>query len=136
MTNLLIACLLFATIHLFVSGTRVRDALVGVVGDGLYRGVFALASLAALVWMIVAYGQAWQSAENITYWVAPLWLLHAGSPIVLIALLFLVVGIATPNPTSVGGEAMSGEKLHAQGIVRITRHPFLWGIAIWAAFHL
>jgi uncharacterized membrane protein len=22
------------------------------------------------------------------------------------------------------------------GILRITRHPFLWGVALWAAFHL
>jgi uncharacterized membrane protein len=24
----------------------------------------------------------------------------------------------------------------ATGVVRITRHPFLWGVALWAAFHL
>jgi uncharacterized membrane protein len=54
----------------------------------------------------------------------------------LISFLFVVIGFATPSPTAVGGEAALGEDVAARGILRITRHPFLWGVAIWAVAHL
>lgn len=48
-----------------------------------------------------------------------------------------MIGVATPNPTSVGMEAkLTSEKDVARGITRITRHPFLWGVALWALVHV
>jgi uncharacterized membrane protein len=32
-------------------------------------------------------------------------------------------------------DAMAGNQETVKGVLRITRHPFLWGVAIWAAFH-
>jgi len=37
---------------------------------------------------------------------------------------------------AVGGEALLAENEPARGIQRITRHPFLWGVAAWALTHL
>jgi hypothetical protein len=54
----------------------------------------------------------------------------------LAAFLFVAIGIATPSPTAVGGEAALREGVRASGILRITRHPFLWGVTIWAVAHL
>ena len=58
MLNLCAASLFFLLIHFGVSGTRLRDALVARLGDGPYRGLFSLASLAGLVWLIHAYRHA------------------------------------------------------------------------------
>jgi uncharacterized membrane protein len=55
--------------------------------------------------------------------------------LVLIAFLFAVIGITTPSPTRVGMESRLDPET-ARGMVRITRHPFLWGVALWAAVHL
>jgi uncharacterized membrane protein len=50
------------------------------------------------------------------------------------AFLLVVIGLATPNPTSVGQEARIAQD--PQGIVRVTRHPFLTGVGLWALVHL
>ena len=49
------------------------------------------------------------------------------------ASLLVVIGLTTPNPTSV---AQEGRVQPPQGIVRITRHPFLTGVGLWALLHL
>lgn len=55
--------------------------------------------------------------------------------LVFIAFLFAVIGIMTPSPTKVGMESRLDPEM-ARGMVRITRHPFLWGVALWAVTHL
>jgi uncharacterized membrane protein len=47
-----------------------------------------------------------------------------------------VIGLTTPSPTAVGGEAVLEEEVPAKGMLRVTRHPFLWGVATWALAHL
>ena len=58
MLNLVAASAYFLLIHFGVSGTRLRDTLVLRLGEGPYRGAFALASVIGLVWMIYAYRHA------------------------------------------------------------------------------
>lgn len=133
MANLIAACVYFLLIHFVVSGTRLRDVLVARLGAGPYRGAFALASLAGLVWMIFAY----RRAPNLPLWGLLLGFRPAAYVLVFIAFLFLVIGIATPSPTRVGMESKlaQGPEI-VRGVVRITRHPFLWGVALWALTHL
>ena len=50
------------------------------------------------------------------------------------AFLLVVIGLTTPNPTAVAQEGLADRP--PQGIVRITRHPFLVGVALWAGLHL
>jgi len=56
--------------------------------------------------------------------------------VILVAALFAVVGVTTPNPTAVGAEALAEKPETVKGILRITRHPFLWGATIWALWHV
>lgn len=134
MSQLIAACSLFFVIHIFISGTRWRDPVVGVMGEQAYRGLFSLATLGAVVWM----GFAFAATKNMyPLWAPPTWLRHVGGAVMLLAFLFAVIGLATPNPTSVQQEGLlkkGGDA--ATGIVRITRHPFLWAVTIWAAFHI
>lgn len=57
-------------------------------------------------------------------------------PVVLIAFLIGVPGLMMPNPTAVGQSAGAAREETVRGILRVTRHPFLWGVAIWSAYHL
>src|SRR5579863_7711900 len=133
MLDLIAACIYFVFIHFGVSGTRLRDALIVRLGAGPYRGAFALASLIGLVWMIYAYGHA----PTVPLWGLLLGFRPAAYVLVFIAFLFGVIGLATPNPTRVGMEAKLEQGSDtACGVVRITRHPFLWGVALWALVHL
>jgi uncharacterized membrane protein len=133
MTMLFAAAAVFVLMHLLIAGTPVRAGIVRVIGENAYMGLFSLGSLAAIVWLSMAYGAARGQGE--IWWEAPAetgrWI-QAG--IQLIALLFVVPGLLSPNPTSVKQEGALSRPV--TGILRITRHPFLWGVAIWAAGHL
>ena len=133
MTSLLLACAFFLLIHFAVSGTRLRDALVARFGERPYRGAFSLASLIGLLWM----GHAYARAPAIELW-GPL---HGLRPVafvvVFVGVLFVVLGLASANPTSVGMEGrLTRGAEGVRGITRITRHPFLWGVSLWALVHL
>lgn len=133
MLNLVAASAYFLLIHFGVSGTRLRDALVARLGAGPYRGAFALASVLGIVWMIYAY----RHAPAMALWGLLLGLRPAAYVLVFIAFLFVVIGIATPSPTRIGMESTLAEGPSVvRGVMRITRHPFLWGVALWALVHL
>jgi uncharacterized membrane protein len=133
MLDLIAASAYFLLIHFGVSGTRFRDALTARLGAGPYRGVFSLASIVGLVWMIYAY----RHAPTIALWGPSPGLRPIAYVLVFIAFLFAVIGLATPTPTGVGLEAKLAQGPDiVRGMMRITRHPFLWGIALWALVHL
>jgi uncharacterized membrane protein len=133
MSDLIAASAYFLLIHFGVSGTRLRDVLTASLGVGTYRGAFALASIVGLVWMIYAY----RYAPAVPLWGLLLGFRPAAYVLVFIAFFFVVVGVATPSPTRVGMESKLGQGPDAaRGMVRITRHPFLWGVALWALVHL
>ncbi len=136
MTILVVAALAFVLLHLLVSGTRVRDALTGTIGQGPYMGLFSLASLGLIVWMSMAYGAAQRSGANPVFWGATTVTKEIQLGLILLAFLLVVPGLTTPNPTSVRQEGALSRPDVVKGMLRITRHPFLWGVAVWAAGHL
>jgi uncharacterized membrane protein len=128
--SLLLASLFFAGIHLGISGTALRDRAVGILGENGYRAAFSVASVIGLGWLVAAYHRA---PYLVTWGMLEWW-----KPIAIIlmfpACLLVVIGLTTPNPTSVAQEGRVGQP--PQGIVRVTRHPFLTGVALWALVHL
>ena len=131
MTALIAASLSFAAIHLLVSGTRLRDVLVAKLGERAYAGLFSLASAALLGWMI------WAFVKARTVAITPLYDLRwLAAVLVFVAFALIVLGLVTPGPTVVGGEKRLKDPDSARGIHRITRHPYLWGVALWALVHL
>ena len=135
MEQLAVACAFFLSIHLLVSGTRWRDSIVASIGEGPYAGLFSLASIGGIVWMAAGYNQA-LLGDNPLLWDLGEGVRHAGGLVIALAFLFVVPGLLAPNPTTVGQAALAGRKDIVRGMLRITRHPFLWGIAIWSGFHL
>jgi uncharacterized membrane protein len=132
MLSLLAAAAFFLGIHIFVSGTSLRGAIVARIGEKAFQAVFSLLSVLGLIWMSWAYA-ATESAE---LWEQVAWLRPVTHLLTLLAFLFVAIGVATPSPTAVGGEAALRDDQPVRGILRITRHPFLWGVAIWAVAHL
>jgi uncharacterized membrane protein len=130
MLSLVLAAICFSGIHLGVAGTTLRDRAIAALGKGLYRAVFSIVSLAAGLWFVMAYKDALYVATwGILEWWKPIAMI-----LMLPAFLLVVIGLTTPNPTSV---AQEGRVARApEGIVRVTRHPFLIGIGLWAMVHL
>jgi len=135
MSMLIAAALFFLAIHLLVAGTRLRDAIAGALGERIYLSLFGLVSLATIIWLVLSYNAA--TAEGgAVLWDFGSGIKHLGIPVVAAAFLLGVSGLMTPNPTSLGMEARASKADAVTGILRITRHPFLWGVALWSAFHL
>ncbi|MFN3232595.1 MAG: NnrU family protein [Alphaproteobacteria bacterium] len=135
MTNLIIASALFFLIHSLVSGTGLRFVLIDKIGQGAYLGIFSLISIGSVVWMSMAYGDAPYIHIPVLGDLPPA-IDYVTLVIMIAAFLLAVVGITTKNPTATGQEAMLQGDDVAHGIVRITRHPFLFGAALWAFAHI
>jgi len=133
---LVAAAAVFLFIHLAISGTRVRDAITGAIGVGPYMGLFSLASLAGLVWLGFAYVHAQRGGADPVYWAANDVTKWIQLVVTFVAFMLIVPGLLTPNPTSVRQEGQLQKPDAVRGVLRVTRHPFLWGVALWAAGHL
>lgn len=136
MTSLLAAAAVFVLLHLLVSGTRLRDAITGAIGPGPYMGLFSLASIAGLTWLGFAFAAARSDPGAVDYWQVTPITRHLQLGLQLLAMLLIVPGLTTPNPTSVRQEGALERPDVVKGMLRITRHPFLWGVAVWALGHL
>jgi uncharacterized membrane protein len=126
-THLLLATAAFLGTHL-VSSTPLRPRLVAALGEWPYRGLYSLAAFVTLAWMIWAYATAphehlWQGPRMLPYLAMPL------------AFVLLACGYWR-NPTMVGADRLLKSAQPARGIIRVTRHPIMWALMLWAGSHL
>ena len=126
----------FILLHVGISATPVRGALIRTIGEWPYRGLFSVASAVVLAGMIFAFGAARAAPDNPQLWSPPAWTHHITALFVFCAFLLAVPGLVMPGPTTVGMEKGMQKAEPARGMMRITRHPFLWGVALWGAGHL
>ena len=130
--SLALAVAAFVGGHFILSSLPVRRGLLGSLGENGFRGAYALFAIATFVWMLYAYGDA----PHVELW--PLTAVLRYVPLVVLpfACLFAVIGITTRTATGVGGEKMLDDPHPVRGIATITRHPFLWGVALWGLSHI
>lgn len=132
---LLTATLCFVCGHFLLSSGPVRRSLVRLFGRTGFLPVYSLAVTAAFLWMVAAYRaaplvQVWTPAQSLA-WIPLL--------VMPLAILLMLAGVTTPNPSLVGAERMlagAAPGATPPGIISITRHPFLWGTTLWALSHL
>jgi len=126
-TTLVAATLVFLATH-FIASTPLRPLIVNAIGEWPYRGAYSLVALVTLVWMGWAFANApreplWAGIREIPYLVMPL------------AFMLIACGYGR-NPTMVGADRLLKSEDPARGIIRITRHPIMWGLMLWAASHI
>jgi uncharacterized membrane protein len=109
-----------------------RLPLVEKLGERPYRGIFSLVSIAGLGWFIVAY----RVAPMVPLWPTVPALGWLAFVLVFLGFLLIVVGIGPMNPTDTHAPRMIDGKLPLYGITRVTRHPRLCGVSLWAIAHL
>lgn len=130
LAHLALATLVFLATH-FVSSTPLRVSLVEAIGEKAYLGSYSLVSFLTIGWMIWAFARA----PAVPLWQVPgvkLWPLA----VMPFAMILIAAGLMTRNPTLVGQESLLKADEPARGMLRVTRHPMMWGIALWAAVHL
>ncbi len=128
LAQLWLACAAFLVTH-FVSSTPLRAALAASIGERGYLGVYSLAAFATLGWMIWAYGKAP---------VEPLWPGLRLLPAILMPFSFILLacGLLSRNPTLAGADKLLKLPEPARGIIRVTRHPMMWGFIVWSGAHI
>ena len=116
MAMLTLGVLLWAIVHLFPSLTPgVRSRLIEKVGEGPYKGLFAVDIVIAILLMVFG----WRSMPMEMWYTPPL---HGTPAIaaVLVLVAFVLMGAANA-PTNVK---------------RVLRHPMLTGVIVWGGAHL
>jgi uncharacterized membrane protein len=130
MIELAVAIAAFLAAHMIPSVPGLRDRLVGLMGRGAYMAAYSILSLVLLGWVVVAALRA----ERIPLWNPAPWQWWVPLLVMPLSLWLLLAGLTSPNPLSVTmrktGEPAPG------GIVAVTRHPVLWGFALWGLSHV
>jgi uncharacterized membrane protein len=118
MTLLLLGLVLFVGTHAFTMARGPRADLVARLGEGPYKGLYSLLSLAGIVLIAIGYGQ-YRQAGFIPVWDPPVWTRHLATLLVWFAFVFFVAAYLPGRIRN-----------FAKG------HPMLLGLKIWAAAHL
>lgn len=131
MTNLIIACIAFLGTH-FALSHPLRAPIVARVGEQAFLGLYSLVAAVTMTWMVLAYRAAPAGAIP---WVAGDVVWTIASVVMLIgSILFagsLIGNPALPDPT---GKPMAARD--PRGVFAITRHPMMWGFALWGLVHI
>lgn len=126
------ATVLFVGGHFALSSLPVRLALIGKLGETRFLAAYSLVMLVIFAWLAAAFANA--PAEPL--WTVPAALLWLPAVTMPIALFLIVAGLTTPSPTLAGARLDDPGRDLTRGVVRITRHPFLNGVSLWAIVHL
>lgn len=115
----------------FLMSHPLRSPMVKAIGAGGFTAAYSIVSFATLGWVYFAFkaappadlggsGEAgWIIATLLTW---PAMVLLAGS---------LIGNPALPTPMA---EAQA--RAEPKGVFRVTRHPMMWGIGLWALSHM
>jgi len=114
MTLLLVGLVIFFGIHLVPSLVPLRRRLAAWKGDGIYRLGHSL--VAAIGLALIIGGKA--VAPYRAVYAPPAWTAHVAWVLMWFSLTLLPAAYLPTN------------------LKRFVRHPFLWGVALWAVAHL
>nr|WP_298931935.1 NnrU family protein [uncultured Erythrobacter sp.] len=130
LTELVAANVAFIGTH-FAMSHPLRAPLVGALGNAGFQIAYSLVSFATLAWVYFAFSAVppadlpgsgdigWAIATFITL---PAMILLAGSYI--------------GNPAMPTPKAAEQARAEPKGVFKITRHPMMWGFALWALSHI
>lgn len=112
---LIAGVLLWFAVHLSpVYAAGLRQKLIDRIGEGPYKGLFALDIVIALVFIVIG----WRSTVPALVYVPPTW--GQTATIVLMAVSVYLFGAANAKTA----------------VKRFLRHPMLTGLAVWSVAHL
>jgi uncharacterized membrane protein len=128
--HLALATLVFLATH-FVTSTPLRASLVEAMGERTYVGTYSLVSFITIAWMSWTFVRA----PAIRLWHIPGLELWPAALMPFVTIL-LAAGYMTRNPTFIGQDKALKSEEPARGIIRVTRHPIMWSVALWAGLHI
>jgi uncharacterized membrane protein len=127
---LILASIAFVGTH-FLLSHPLRARFVYVFKSNGFLLVYSLVSLVTVGWMIFEFQRA---PKDAALWPAGdvVW---AVATILMLVASVLFVGSFVRNPALPGmPDAMAAQK--PQGVFKVTRHPMMWGFALWGVAHI
>jgi uncharacterized membrane protein len=131
LTSLWLSTMLFVGGHFLLSSGWLRPRLVAALGERGFMAGYSVFAVVTVVWMNLAFSRA----PMIRLWVAGDWAWHLALAVMPFAAILLACGYLTPNPAAVGGARVLRRPDPAPGIFKVTRHPIMWAVALWAIVH-
>lgn len=127
--QILAAAVAFLGTH-FLLSHPLRAPIVRAVGAGPFLGIYSLVAFATLGWLAEAYRR---SAPEPLWW-TPGDALWAVASLVMLLASILFVGSLFGNPALPGAAPSTAPE--PRGVFGITRHPMMWGFALWGLVHI
>lgn len=127
---LIAANIAFVGTH-FAMSHPLRAPLVKALGAAGFQAAYSLVSLATLAWVYFAFKAAppadLAGSGDIGWIIATILTLPA---------MILLAGSLMGNPALPTPMAEAQARAEPRGVFRVTRHPMMWGIGLWALSHI
>ncbi|OJW62732.1 MAG: MFS transporter [Sphingomonadales bacterium 63-6] len=118
----------------FVLSHPLRAPLVRVLGEKPFLGVYSLVALASMVWMVLAFRASPPGSGGLNGMAGDVaWILAS---LLTLAALVLLLGSFRGNPAMPETPLEKIAVASPTGVFAVTRHPMMWGIALWAVAHI
>jgi uncharacterized membrane protein len=118
MLILVLGLVVFLGAHSFTAARGTRAAVIGAVGEGAFKGIYSVVSLAGLILIVWGFGRYRQHGW-VQLWTPPAWTRHVAMLLMWFA--FVALAASGRRPGRIRGWL---------------RHPMLVGVKIWALAHL
>lgn len=128
--TLIAANVAFVGTH-FAMSHPLRAPMVKALGAGGFQGVYTVVSFATLAWVYFAFTAAPPAdlpGSGEVGWIA--------ATIITLPAMILLAGSFMGNPALPTPMAETQARAEPKGVFKVTRHPMMWGIGLWAASHI
>ncbi len=115
----------------FIMSHPLRAPMVRTMGNTGFQIAYSVISLATLAWVYFAFIDAPPSdlpGSGQVGW--------AISTIIILPALVLFAGSMMGNPAMPTPKAQEQARAQPKGVFNVTRHPMMWGFALWALSHM
>ena len=130
--SLIAASIAFVGTH-FIMSHPLRAPMVRMLGDGGFMIAYSLVSFATIAWMYFAFVATPADVPLRGGYGDGVWVV--ASILTLLALV-LFAGSLIGNPALPAPGAEKAALQAPSGVFKVTRHPMMWGFALWALAHL
>ena len=128
--SLIAASITFVGTH-FALSHPLRAPLVRVLGQGGFMLLYSLVAVGAIWWMAIAF-RAVQTGQlggsGTAGWIV--------ATILTLPAMVLLVSSFAGNPALPAPGAEKQARQEPRGVFAVTRHPMMWGFALWAVAHV
>ena len=126
-----VSALAFVGSH-FLLSHPLRRPLARVLGERTFLLIYSLVAIGLFGWMAVAFAR---TPGGQTLWDGYAWLPWSLASVLTLIALALFISSLSGNPALPQANMAGVSARKPMGVFKITRHPMMWGFAIWALAH-